>query len=286
MNSVRKGVLLGALQVLLVLSLGAKLLYDRLTRPRVWVLAAVYDPELPIRGRYIAERLQMPTEGFKYTGPVQPNGSDWFNNSEWAYLEVHNGQLFAYPQGSGSAEWVHLHKISDGTIVALSQEPVFAVHLRSRRASAAEAGPRNLGRGHRAGEGSAASYSFGSQARWRDHAIKTGLVVPIFFRRRPSCRNARCGFEPALHLIVVHQAGLLSDHAAAGEHHEVGDAVDVEAPRKLRIFFRVHFQHHRTARHVRGSARHFRSSRDAWPAPPCPEIHEHGNRRIFHDLIE
>lgn len=124
MNSVRKGVLLGALQVLLVLSLGAKLLYDRLTRPRVWVLAAVYDPELPIRGRYIAERLQMPTEGFKYTGPVQPNGSDWFNNSEWAYLEVHNGQLFAYPQGSGSAEWVHLHKISDGTIVALSQEPV------------------------------------------------------------------------------------------------------------------------------------------------------------------
>jgi hypothetical protein len=123
-NSARKGMLLGTLQVVLVLSLGAKLLYDRVTRPRVWVLAAVYDPELPIRGRYIAERLQMPTEGFKYTDPAQPNGSDWFNNSNWAYLEVRDGKLFAYPQGSGAGEWVHLHKINDGTIVALSQEPV------------------------------------------------------------------------------------------------------------------------------------------------------------------
>jgi len=51
MSGGRKGLLLGAIQIALVLSLGGKLLYDRVTRPRVWVLSQVYDPDLPIRGR-------------------------------------------------------------------------------------------------------------------------------------------------------------------------------------------------------------------------------------------
>jgi hypothetical protein len=124
MNRMRKGLLLGALQIVLVLSLAAKLLYDRVTRPRVWVLATVYDPELPIRGRYISERLQMPAEGFTHTESWQHNWNQWPNNRQWAYLEARDGKLFAYAQGSGTGEWVFLQKNNDGTIAAVSDEPV------------------------------------------------------------------------------------------------------------------------------------------------------------------
>jgi hypothetical protein len=124
MNGMRKGLLLGALQTALVLSLGGKLLYDRMTRPRVWVLAQVYDPELPIRGRYISERLQMPTEGFTYTESQGQKWNEWAINRQWAYLEVRDGKLFAYPRGSGTGEWIYLQKNTDGTIVGFGDEPV------------------------------------------------------------------------------------------------------------------------------------------------------------------
>jgi hypothetical protein len=57
MNSLRKGIVLGALQCALVLSLTGKLLYDRATCPRVWVKTLPYDPNLPIRGRYLSMTL-------------------------------------------------------------------------------------------------------------------------------------------------------------------------------------------------------------------------------------
>ncbi len=46
------------LHLLIVSSLGGKLLYDRATRPRVWVKTRPYDPNLPIRGRYVRLRLE------------------------------------------------------------------------------------------------------------------------------------------------------------------------------------------------------------------------------------
>lgn len=124
MTTMTKGLLLGAIQLALVLSLGGKLLYDRATRPRVWVLTAVYDPELPIRGRYLSERLNIPTEGFTYTKATDRNTNEWFLNRQWAYLEVRNGQLIAKAQGSESGMWVNLRKNADGTIAALSEESV------------------------------------------------------------------------------------------------------------------------------------------------------------------
>jgi len=57
MTLTRKGIILAAFQCLLVLSLSGKLLYDRSTCPRVWVKTAQWDPNLPIRGRYLALRL-------------------------------------------------------------------------------------------------------------------------------------------------------------------------------------------------------------------------------------
>ncbi len=123
MSGLRKGLLVGAIQIALALSLGAKLLYDRATRPRVWVLAGVYDPELPIRGRYLSERMQLATEGFTYREP-EHNYSDWYINRQWAYLQVRDGRLVATPQGDGCGEWVFLHRNNDGTIVAYGEEPV------------------------------------------------------------------------------------------------------------------------------------------------------------------
>jgi hypothetical protein len=65
MKLVQKALLLAAVQCLMVLSLTGKLLYDRATCPRVWVKTAPYDPNLPIRGRYLALQLA-PEAGAPY----------------------------------------------------------------------------------------------------------------------------------------------------------------------------------------------------------------------------
>jgi len=54
MTSRNRAIALIVIQCLLVSSIAAKYLYERATRPRVWVRAAQYDPELPMRGRYLA----------------------------------------------------------------------------------------------------------------------------------------------------------------------------------------------------------------------------------------
>jgi hypothetical protein len=62
----RKGLIVAACQVAIVSSLGAKLLVDRATCPRVWARTAPVDPNLPIRGRYVSFRLEAaPGEGFR-----------------------------------------------------------------------------------------------------------------------------------------------------------------------------------------------------------------------------
>jgi len=54
-----KAVIVALIQVLIVCSLGAKLLYDRHTRPQVWLKTAQYDPNLPIRGRYLGLQIEL-----------------------------------------------------------------------------------------------------------------------------------------------------------------------------------------------------------------------------------
>lgn len=60
MRAGAKGLLVAALHLALVGSLGAKLLWDRATLPRAWVRVRTVDPDLPIRGRYL--RLQVMLE--------------------------------------------------------------------------------------------------------------------------------------------------------------------------------------------------------------------------------
>ncbi len=54
-----KAVVVALIQVLIVCSLGAKLLYDRRTRPQAWFKTERYDPNLPIRGRYVSLQIEV-----------------------------------------------------------------------------------------------------------------------------------------------------------------------------------------------------------------------------------
>ena len=60
---IRKSLVVGAIQLATVASLGAKLLVDRATRPRVWGRTAPADPNLPIRGRYVSLRIEAAPPG-------------------------------------------------------------------------------------------------------------------------------------------------------------------------------------------------------------------------------
>ena len=68
--ALRKALIVAIIHVLMVTSLGAKLLIDRATRPRVWARTAPVDPDLPIRGRYVRLRLEAHAASLPPTGHV------------------------------------------------------------------------------------------------------------------------------------------------------------------------------------------------------------------------
>ena len=59
MKPLTRAIAVALIQVLIVCSLGAKLLYDRRTRPQAWFKTARYDPNLPIRGRYLGLQIEV-----------------------------------------------------------------------------------------------------------------------------------------------------------------------------------------------------------------------------------
>lgn len=90
MNNLTKGIVVAALHLAIVLSLGGKLLYDRAHRPRVWVRTGTVDPDLPIRGRYFTLSLEVQAPEFKGFAPNQ-------YATQFVRLAVENGRLIAYP---------------------------------------------------------------------------------------------------------------------------------------------------------------------------------------------
>lgn len=56
---VRAGLLVLIVQILLVLTIAGKYLYERKMCPRIWTRATMYDPSTPLRGRYLALSLQV-----------------------------------------------------------------------------------------------------------------------------------------------------------------------------------------------------------------------------------
>lgn len=78
MNARAKGLLLAAVHLALVASLGAKLLWDRAHCPRAWVKAAPVDPDLPIRGRYVSLRVEVPVTGANQPPQEPPHPEPWW----------------------------------------------------------------------------------------------------------------------------------------------------------------------------------------------------------------
>ena len=66
----RRGLLLGAFQGLLLLSLVGSLGLERWQRPRAWGLVTPMDPQLPIRGRYLNLQLAVPAPGLDPQTPT------------------------------------------------------------------------------------------------------------------------------------------------------------------------------------------------------------------------
>ena len=91
MKPLHKGLAVAFIHILIVLSIGGKLLYDRATRPRVWVRTGSVDPNLPIRGRYFTLNLEVraPELGGEFHDSRSYAGT-------YVELAVENGELVAH----------------------------------------------------------------------------------------------------------------------------------------------------------------------------------------------
>lgn len=108
---VRKGVIVAAIHLALVASLGAKLLVDRATRPRVWARVAPIDPNLPIRGRYVRLAVEGIAENLD-----SANGSD-------VTLTARGGTLVFQPSPTDSGLTARVVD-RDGRRVAVLNQPL------------------------------------------------------------------------------------------------------------------------------------------------------------------
>jgi hypothetical protein len=115
----KKGLIVALIHILLVCTLGAKLLIDRATRPRIWIQTVSYDPDLPIRGRYVALRGRMDTD---VPPPPQsdPQNRIWYPAAK-VRLEVRDGKLFGVRDENGTVEmsWI---RDRTGNWVAITNE--------------------------------------------------------------------------------------------------------------------------------------------------------------------
>lgn len=127
-------------QVLLVSSIGAKYLYQRVRCPRVWTRAAFYDPDLVMRGRYLSMTLTvngcqstLPSAKFaefprNIDGTTRPDGYS-INAQRWtvfpADLKVEGNKLVAIriqnPETPSAGE----------KVLALPEAPCDSLRLRA-----------------------------------------------------------------------------------------------------------------------------------------------------------
>jgi uncharacterized membrane-anchored protein len=93
MKPFARGIAVAAVQCLIVLSLAGKYSYDRERLPRVWVKTAPYDPNLPIRGRYVRLR-------------VEVDGPELQGTFEMVRLGIRDGRLTAVPSAPDPGVYV------------------------------------------------------------------------------------------------------------------------------------------------------------------------------------
>jgi uncharacterized membrane-anchored protein len=132
LKQVHKALLLGVVQLALVASLGGKFLADRASRPRFWLKTAPVDPDLPIRGRYVSLRVEVPAPGLGATSekeeeqrmsvprPAAPRLRD---RAEMVHLKAGPQGLTAVFGEGESQEGIWGRVALDNTVVIL-QEPL------------------------------------------------------------------------------------------------------------------------------------------------------------------
>lgn len=98
MNSLQRGLIFAAIQIALVSSLGAKLVWDRGHSPRGWAATRGYDPDLMIRGRYASISLLVKADKvFPDSSRAQNTPVNRGYGSQNVYLTVENGRVVANP---------------------------------------------------------------------------------------------------------------------------------------------------------------------------------------------
>lgn len=121
MNTLSKGVAVAVIHILIVLSLGGKLLYDRATRPRLWVETGSVDPNLPIRGRYLTLSLQVHAPDHD---PDPKPGPQYAYQPQYVRVSVENGKLVAHksetPTGMTIFNWTRQPNQAGNDVFLLS----------------------------------------------------------------------------------------------------------------------------------------------------------------------
>lgn len=102
-----KAILLVVIQITLVLSIAGKYLYERKTCPRVWVRTEKFDPNLPLRGRYVSLQLMVDACGL----PRDENA------------RIRSRVTTLAPQDSGFWRWQVKPTARDGKLVAIPATP-------------------------------------------------------------------------------------------------------------------------------------------------------------------
>jgi len=125
MNSLQRGLIFAAIQIALVSSLGAKLLWDRGHLPRGWAETRGYDPNLIIRGRYANISLVVKADKV-YPDVSQPQRTPLYRpyGSQNVYLTVENGCVVANPTDQYTGLSASAPEWRDGEKLATLYPPV------------------------------------------------------------------------------------------------------------------------------------------------------------------
>ena len=104
MTQRNRGVVLLVVQLVLVLSIAAKYVYERKVCPRVWVRTAQFDPDLPFRGRYLALQLTVDACGLPHdtVASLGGRGVNLAHTTGWRWRvkpEARSGKLIAVLAG-------------------------------------------------------------------------------------------------------------------------------------------------------------------------------------------
>jgi hypothetical protein len=119
-NAFAKGLVIAAAQVALAASVGAKFLWDRSHYPRVWAETAPYDPDLPIRGRYVSISVLVQTARV----PAKKEGE--LPDAFQARLEIFEDRLYAVEDGNGR-HWVQKRRCGEADCWQLANPVAFFI---------------------------------------------------------------------------------------------------------------------------------------------------------------